>query len=182
MGIGSLGLFISAFPVLSLSIFIALILLFIYMSGMIRYIPNNQLGVLEKLWSSGGSIDSGLTALKSEAGASRCGHQTGVQASTKVLGDDQVRGLVSPLPPETAGSEARSGCQPVSDSAPDRHVFRGPEPWHPPEMRGSGPTLPRPNPLVRLLSRRPGAPPSRLASRPPKSTRRSRRLGRLRCR
>ncbi len=68
MGIGSLGTFISVFPAMSFSILIALVLLFIYLSSMIRYIPNNRLGVLEKMWSSGGSIDGGLIALKGEAG------------------------------------------------------------------------------------------------------------------
>lgn len=68
MGIGSLGRFISVFPAISFSIFVVLVLLFIYLSSMIRYIPNNRLGVLEKMWSSGGSIDGGLIALKGEAG------------------------------------------------------------------------------------------------------------------
>ena len=40
----------------------------IYTSGMVRYIPNDRLGVLEKVWSFRGSIQSGLIALNKEAG------------------------------------------------------------------------------------------------------------------
>jgi uncharacterized membrane protein YqiK len=41
---------------------------FFWLSGAVRYVPNDRLGVLEKLWSGNGSIDSGLIALKGEAG------------------------------------------------------------------------------------------------------------------
>ena len=41
---------------------------FIRVSGAIRYIPNNRIAVLEKLWSGRGSIESGLIALHGEAG------------------------------------------------------------------------------------------------------------------
>jgi len=44
------------------------ILLFVRVSGIIRYIPNDRLGVLEKLWSFRGSIDSGFIAMRGEAG------------------------------------------------------------------------------------------------------------------
>ncbi|HWA62511.1 MAG TPA: SPFH domain-containing protein [Caulobacteraceae bacterium] len=37
-------------------------------SGMVRYIGNNRVAVVEKLWSSTGSIKSGIIALKGEAG------------------------------------------------------------------------------------------------------------------
>jgi uncharacterized membrane protein YqiK len=37
-------------------------------SGMIRYISNNRIAVVERLWSPKGSIRSGLIALKGEAG------------------------------------------------------------------------------------------------------------------
>src|SRR5262245_27977924 len=33
-----------------------------------RYIPNNKVGIKEKLWSFGGSVRSGLIALSGEAG------------------------------------------------------------------------------------------------------------------
>lgn len=37
-------------------------------SGMIKYIPNDRVGVIEKLWSSSGSVQNGLLALNGEAG------------------------------------------------------------------------------------------------------------------
>jgi uncharacterized membrane protein YqiK len=44
------------------------IILFIRASGMVRYIPNSRIGVVEKLWSARGSLKSGIIALKGEAG------------------------------------------------------------------------------------------------------------------
>jgi len=41
---------------------------FVYVSGMVRYIPNDRLGVLEKLWSFSGSVTEGFIALNGEAG------------------------------------------------------------------------------------------------------------------
>lgn len=41
---------------------------FAWLSGMVRYIPNSRLGVLEKLWSLDGSLRSGFIALHGEAG------------------------------------------------------------------------------------------------------------------
>lgn len=38
------------------------------LSGAIKYIPNDRIGVIEKLWSSSGSVQSGLLALRGEAG------------------------------------------------------------------------------------------------------------------
>lgn len=40
----------------------------IFITGIIRYIPNDRIGVIEKLWSSSGSVKSGLLALHGEAG------------------------------------------------------------------------------------------------------------------
>ncbi|HVI91099.1 MAG TPA: hypothetical protein VM659_22565 [Dongiaceae bacterium] len=37
-------------------------------AGVVRYIPNNRIAIVEKLWSFGGSIESGLIALHGEAG------------------------------------------------------------------------------------------------------------------
>ena len=37
-------------------------------SGMVRYIPNDRVGVVEKLWSAKGSVKGGLLALHGEAG------------------------------------------------------------------------------------------------------------------
>ncbi|MDR3482160.1 MAG: SPFH domain-containing protein [Burkholderiaceae bacterium] len=42
--------------------------LVIFITGIIRYIPNDRIGVIEKLWSSSGSVKSGLLALHGEAG------------------------------------------------------------------------------------------------------------------
>ncbi len=42
--------------------------LVVWMSGAVRYIPNNRVGVLEKHWSRRGSVPSGLIALRGEAG------------------------------------------------------------------------------------------------------------------
>jgi uncharacterized membrane protein YqiK len=47
---------------------IALSLVFIHASGMVRYIPNERIGVVEKLWSAKGSVKAGLLALDGEAG------------------------------------------------------------------------------------------------------------------
>jgi len=47
---------------------ILFISLFLSISGMVKYIPNDRIGVVEKLWSSTGSVKSGLLALNGEAG------------------------------------------------------------------------------------------------------------------
>jgi uncharacterized membrane protein YqiK len=44
------------------------IFVFIRVSGMVRYIPNSRIGIVEKLWSSRGSLKSGIIALQGEAG------------------------------------------------------------------------------------------------------------------
>ncbi|CAM2155929.1 putative membrane protein YqiK [Pararobbsia alpina] len=46
----------------------ALIALVVLRSGMIRYVPNDSIGVVERLWSSKGSVKSGLLAGQGEAG------------------------------------------------------------------------------------------------------------------
>jgi len=43
-------------------------LLLLAVSGVIKYIPNDRIGVVEKLWSPSGSVQSGLLALNGEAG------------------------------------------------------------------------------------------------------------------
>ncbi|CAB3749731.1 hypothetical protein GQ57_00725 [Burkholderia sp. MSh2] len=40
----------------------------LWVSGVIRYIPNDRVGVVEKLWSLSGSVKTGLLALQGEAG------------------------------------------------------------------------------------------------------------------
>ncbi|HKX44696.1 MAG TPA: SPFH domain-containing protein [Burkholderiaceae bacterium] len=44
------------------------VLLLVALSGCVRYIPNARVGVVEKLWSSSGSVRSGLLAMNGEAG------------------------------------------------------------------------------------------------------------------
>jgi uncharacterized membrane protein YqiK len=50
------------------AIVIGVALLLIFMSGFIRYIPNNRVGIIEKLVSGRGSVKSGFIALNYEAG------------------------------------------------------------------------------------------------------------------
>ena len=47
---------------------IGFIVLLLYAAGMVRYIPNDRVGVVEKLWSASGSVQAGLLALQGEAG------------------------------------------------------------------------------------------------------------------
>src|SRR5258708_29669641 len=49
-------------------IVIGVILLVVFMSGFLRYIPNNRVGIVEKLVSGRGPVKSGFIALKGEAG------------------------------------------------------------------------------------------------------------------
>src|SRR6476659_4436834 len=51
-----------------LLIVFGVVLLLIFMSGFLRYIPNNKVGIVEKLVSGRGSVKSGFIALKGEAG------------------------------------------------------------------------------------------------------------------
>jgi uncharacterized membrane protein YqiK len=44
------------------------ILIFIRIANIFRYIPNNQVGIVEKMWATKGSIKSGFIALHGEAG------------------------------------------------------------------------------------------------------------------
>ncbi len=53
--------------ILFLVIFVVVLLL-ILISGFLRYIPNNRVGIVEKLVSGRGSVKSGFIALKGEAG------------------------------------------------------------------------------------------------------------------
>src|SRR5262245_64170296 len=47
---------------------LACLLLLIGVFSGIRYIPNTRVGIVEKLWSRTGSVESGLIALSGEAG------------------------------------------------------------------------------------------------------------------
>src|SRR3954465_2161259 len=55
-------------PYLEVAVALAALLAVFIASGAIRYIPNNRLGILEKLWSTQGSIAGGFIALHGEAG------------------------------------------------------------------------------------------------------------------
>src|SRR4051812_32799338 len=47
---------------------VALAIVFVRLAGVVRYIPNNSIAVVEKLWSFKGSVEGGLIALDGEAG------------------------------------------------------------------------------------------------------------------
>jgi len=55
-------------PVLGSALFVVLAALLVRASGMIRYIGNTRVAVVEKLWSGKGSIRGGIIALHGEAG------------------------------------------------------------------------------------------------------------------
>src|SRR5215468_10040989 len=47
---------------------LVVIIVLLRVSNVFRYIPNNQVGIVEKLWTTKGSIDDGFIALNGEAG------------------------------------------------------------------------------------------------------------------
>jgi uncharacterized membrane protein YqiK len=47
---------------------VAVIIILLRVSNIFRYIPNNQVGIVEKLWTTKGSIQDGFIALNGEAG------------------------------------------------------------------------------------------------------------------
>jgi uncharacterized membrane protein YqiK len=47
---------------------LVVVLVALFVSGIVRYIPNDRIGVVEKLWSASGSVQSGLLAMNGEAG------------------------------------------------------------------------------------------------------------------
>jgi uncharacterized membrane protein YqiK len=47
---------------------IVLAIVFVRVAGVIRYISNNNIAIVEKLWSFRGSVEGGLIALDKEAG------------------------------------------------------------------------------------------------------------------
>jgi uncharacterized membrane protein YqiK len=56
-----------SYVVIALGSLAALIVL-MRITGMLRYISNTRVGIVEKLWSLKGSIERGLIALQGEAG------------------------------------------------------------------------------------------------------------------
>jgi uncharacterized membrane protein YqiK len=61
-----MDLYLSSLLLVALALLLAIVVLL--MSGMVRYIPNARVGIVEKLWSSAGSVKNGLIALHGEAG------------------------------------------------------------------------------------------------------------------
>lgn len=57
--LGSVGL---------MALIIVLMVGFVWASGVVRYIPNDRIGVVEMLWSLRGSVTGGFIALEGEAG------------------------------------------------------------------------------------------------------------------
>ena len=55
-------------PVIGSALVVVLAAALVRASGMVRYIGNNRVAIVEKLWSLRGSIQGGLIALKGEAG------------------------------------------------------------------------------------------------------------------
>jgi len=55
-------------PLVGAAVLVLIVLVLFLGSGMIRYIGNSRVAVVEKLWSPAGSIRSGIIALKDEAG------------------------------------------------------------------------------------------------------------------
>src|SRR3569623_893002 len=62
ISLGALG------PLVGSALFVVLVAALIRASGMIRYIGNNRVAVVEKLWSGKGSVRGGIIALRGEAG------------------------------------------------------------------------------------------------------------------
>jgi uncharacterized membrane protein YqiK len=62
------GSFHVLFPVLIGAALALALLIAVWATRSIRYIPNNRVGVVEKLWSRRGSVPSGLIARNGEAG------------------------------------------------------------------------------------------------------------------
>jgi len=60
--------FDNALPLALWAAGITVFLIVLRVSNIFRYIPNNQVGIVEKLWTVRGSIDSGFIALNGEAG------------------------------------------------------------------------------------------------------------------
>src|SRR6201991_3473887 len=60
--------FDTALPIALWATGIIVFLIVLRMSNVFRYIPNNQVGIVEKLWTTRGSIESGFIALQGEAG------------------------------------------------------------------------------------------------------------------
>jgi len=56
------------FPLAAVAVGVVVLLAVLALSGMIRYVGNNRVAIVEKLWSGKGSITGGLIALRGQAG------------------------------------------------------------------------------------------------------------------
>ena len=61
-------IFYNAVTIGSWAVVIILLLILIRIANVFRYIPNNQVGIVEKMWAMRGSIENGFIALNGEAG------------------------------------------------------------------------------------------------------------------
>ena len=55
-------------PLVGSAVVVALVAALVFASGVIRYIGNNRVAIVEKLWSGRGSLKGGIIALRGEAG------------------------------------------------------------------------------------------------------------------
>src|ERR1700733_7937407 len=62
------GLVDNSLTILIWAAVVVALLVLIRVANIFRYIPNNQVGIVEKLWSPKGSTRSGFIALNGEAG------------------------------------------------------------------------------------------------------------------
>ncbi|AZO73752.1 MAG: flotillin family protein [Mesorhizobium sp.] len=53
---------------IEVAVLVIVLAILFWWSGVVRYVPNDRLGILEKLWSFRGSVSSGFIALNREAG------------------------------------------------------------------------------------------------------------------
>ena len=53
---------------IEVAVLVIVLAILFWWSGVVRYIPNDRLGILEKLWSFRGSVSNGFIALNREAG------------------------------------------------------------------------------------------------------------------
>lgn len=56
------------FTLLPTALVVLAVVALLWFSGIVRYIPNSRVGIIEKLWAKGGSLKGGLIALNGEPG------------------------------------------------------------------------------------------------------------------
>jgi hypothetical protein len=86
-------------------------LLLLWASGMVRYVPNTRVGVVEELWSGRGSVEQRLIALRGQAGFQAFGGPR-YQLTQQVIArfaEAVERGHVDILPKVMVGGGAPDG-------------------------------------------------------------------------